>query len=352
MKLTAMRCIGVFFLMGISGGIFPFASAQGTPAQVASADGSGADETEKKAQALLDRERRVSDIRSRDASAFRLKAAFTFVANNLKTAQGSYIEHWVSNTRWRRESVVENYRRVEVGGATQRWEIDEPADFPERAKAVAGILNELPSNFDRVRFEDVAEVGDLDSKARLLCAQSIPGSDGEIYRVCFDGETGVLLQRTMPVTRLRNLIEYTCTYGMFKKFGDYLFPTQIRCSQDTHLDIEVKVEEIVAESSVDPGLFAAPSGAKAFPNCSTEIEPPKKISSGGIVVEPRHSGSVIVNFTIGVDGKPHDLRVVSSTDARLNKQALRSLQGWTFRPATCNNQPIAFPLDMEVSFGR
>ena len=65
-----------------------------------------AEDEQSKPQALLERARNLSDIRSPSAPAFQLKATFTAIARDLATLEGTYTETWVSNTQWRRETVV------------------------------------------------------------------------------------------------------------------------------------------------------------------------------------------------------------------------------------------------------
>jgi hypothetical protein len=68
--------------------------------------GSFVEDEHSKAQALLERARNLSDIRSPSAPAFRLKVAFNAITRDLATLDGTYTETWVSNTQWRRETVV------------------------------------------------------------------------------------------------------------------------------------------------------------------------------------------------------------------------------------------------------
>jgi hypothetical protein len=68
--------------------------------------GSFAEDEQSNAQGLLERARNLSDIRSPSAPVFRLKATFTAITRDLATSDGTYTETWVSNTQWRRETVV------------------------------------------------------------------------------------------------------------------------------------------------------------------------------------------------------------------------------------------------------
>src|SRR5437660_584555 len=75
-------------------------------------------------KAMLERARLASDIRAVNAPGFRLKATFSFVSEKLETVAGTYNEWWVSKTQWRRETVVGDSRRIEIGGPEKRWLLD------------------------------------------------------------------------------------------------------------------------------------------------------------------------------------------------------------------------------------
>jgi hypothetical protein len=66
-------------------------------------------EIQTRAEALMERARHLSDIRAKNAPAYRLKATFSFMGKNLENLQGTYTEVWVSDSQWRRETVVSNF---------------------------------------------------------------------------------------------------------------------------------------------------------------------------------------------------------------------------------------------------
>ena len=71
-------------------------------------------EIQLRAEALMQKARKLSDIRAKNAPAFRLKATFSFVGKNLENEQGTYTEIWVSDSRWRREIVLGDLHRLEI----------------------------------------------------------------------------------------------------------------------------------------------------------------------------------------------------------------------------------------------
>src|SRR5277367_4778453 len=75
-----------------------------------------APDIQKRADALLEKARQLSNIRSPNAPAFRLKATFSFTGRDLETVEGTYTEVWISRSQWRREILVKDFHRIEVAG--------------------------------------------------------------------------------------------------------------------------------------------------------------------------------------------------------------------------------------------
>jgi protein TonB len=63
----------------------------------------------------------------------------------------------------------------------------------------------------------------------------------------------------------------------------------------------------------------------------------------------RLRGIVVIEATIGIDGKVHDARVVRSI-AGLDQAALDAVRQWEFEPARVNGVPVAVIMAVEVSF--
>ena len=61
------------------------------------------------------------------------------------------------------------------------------------------------------------------------------------------------------------------------------------------------------------------------------------------------SGAVRVNATIGKDGAPTSLKVVSG-DSRLAAPALAAIRLWRYRPALLNGKPIESQMVITINF--
>jgi hypothetical protein len=160
-------------------------------------------EIQTRAEALIEKARKLSDIRAKNAPAFRLKATFSFVGKNLENEQGTYTEIWVSDSQWRRETVMSDFHRVEVGTSNRIWRLDNSKDFPATVTRLPDLMNIFPSASSSFEFESVAD--NAVEKAAEQCATTKPGAQQEKYRFCFDQKSGALLAKLSPNIRPKNM---------------------------------------------------------------------------------------------------------------------------------------------------
>jgi TonB family protein len=302
------------------------------------------------AQADIDRARRFSDIRSPNAPAFRLKATFSFVGKDSKNLQGTYTEIWVSNSQWRRETVVDNLRRVEVGTRNRIWRLDNSNDFPNTAPPLPHLMNIFPVANADVVFESVADAPD--AKIPEECATTKAGARQEKSRFCFDKKTGALLAEVSPHILPATVRDHFCFYGVFRKFGAFWFPREVACLENQKPDVEAKVEEINAEPSPDPSLFSPPTGADELGDCSGRSVRPHATSSPepdfplGVVSA---ESSITLSLIVDVQGKPQSVRVRESGGKGLDESALKALRKWRFTPASCDGEPMPEEIDVQIN---
>jgi hypothetical protein len=245
-------------------GVASFAASPG-------ASPAGDDQTQ--AQTLLERARKLSDIRSASAPAFRLKASFTVTAPDLSTVEGTYIETWQSNTQWRRETVLGPARRVEVGGATKRWQLDTGTQLPAEVQQFSGVLDLTPSWWKDFTFEPPT---DHEVKiGTLRCMVTPLAETGERFALCFYKDSGLLAQVIMPKKIGVRLGTYSCQYGEYQKFGDYVFPRLLACFQEGHRKLKAEIVELSSNPSPDATLFSPPTGAVELGNNVDHPLPPK-----------------------------------------------------------------------------
>jgi TonB family protein len=61
-------------------------------------------------------------------------------------------------------------------------------------------------------------------------------------------------------------------------------------------------------------------------------------------------GTVILTVVIGADGLAHDISVLKSLDAGLDRTAAEAVEQWHFAPGTLNGEPVAVHATIEVNF--
>jgi len=308
-------------------------------------------DTQLHSEALMAKARHLSDIRAKNAPAFRLKASFTFIGKDLENAQGTYTEDWVSDSQWRREIVVKDFRRIEVGTPNRIWTLDNTIDFPEPATHLPDLMNMFHSASPTLEFESIAD--NPDRKPAEQCATTKRGSQQEQYKFCFDQKSGALLATLSPDIRPKNMTDYSCFYGIFRKFGDSWFPREMACLEDKHRQLEAKVEELTAEPSPDAALFKPPPGAIERGRCSgtsahpvTTLSPEPGFPTG---TESKDS-SVLLALVVDIQGKPQDLKVSRSGGKEFDDAALAAVQKWRFKPATCDGEPMPIEIRVEANF--
>jgi len=306
---------------------------------------------------MLKRARELSDIRASNAPGFRLTATFAFVGKDLEQEEGTYNEVWVSNSRSRREIVVKDLHRVEVVGPTRRWLLEGGDDFPDRAARVVTEIQFLPASDVKVDFASIQDHPEKDPPYE--CAITKHGSHQEASGFCFDKRTGILIESAFPELRPSKLadplrpVEHTCSYGSFKRFGNFWFPREMECSEDGHQEISLHVTELALESSPDLALFVPPAGAVELANCRGTLVPPKAVSTP----EPRlpsvtsNPSRVFLSLIVDTKGHPQNVKVIDSGGEKgRNGTAIETAQAWRFKPATCDGEPVPSRLRLELDF--
>jgi TonB family protein len=308
---------------------------------------------QKRAETMLQRARALSEIRSANAPAFRLKATFSFIGGDLEAAEGTYTEVWVSDSKWRTEITVGGLQRTEVGGPEKLWRIDKGEILPEKALQMPGILRMLPAPSARLEFETISS--QMEATFPMQCALTKAGARKERTAFCFENKSGVLVEKILPLLRSRNMVAYSCEYGGFKKFAHYWFPQDIVCYEDQHKSISVKIVDLVLEPLPDAALFAPPTGALELGNCFGEMKPPvaKPAPAPEVPFGSRNEarpGLVTLSVIVDSKGKPQDVKVLHPADKNFDNSALSAVRGWRFKPATCDGVPMQVQIYVQIDY--
>jgi TonB family protein len=311
---------------------------------------SASNKKQEEAKALIDRAKQLSQIRGDGLTAFRMKVNFKVVKQDSTTEQGTYTETWVSPEKWRSETIVGDFHRVIVVNANKRW-TSNASSTPPVGFGELGFRMDLP--LFSMEFWKVDKIEDRESSSvSMRCLESQPNSMGGRSALCFDKTTGLVSAHVLPVALGDRVVERTCAYSNYEKFGDRVFPHAEECLENNKPIFESALVELATENSPDAALFTPLVDAKESVNCRGTPNPPQAISTP-LPVSPRQenpSHPVVVLLSLGTDGVPKDVKVVRSYDSAFDKAAMEALRNWRFKPASCDGQPIEAQINVEVTF--
>jgi len=307
-----------------------------------------ADQKNDEAKALVQRAMSISAIREEGSPPFRIEAKVKITQEDGSVAEGTYTEIWVSNSQWRRETILGEFRRTQVVAGRKIWTSDSSSTVPESLASVLAMFDPwlwFANPWKADKFEDQQVDG---KTARCFRTKREPWGAAEL---CFEGGTGALAARIVPVHSKTGNVDGLCVYRSYQPLGDRLVPTSYSCFEDKKLRQQAEVVELTLHPPVDDSLFAALPDGKESVHCPTRVQPPTMIHS----VEPPVAGKngiVTLALVVGVDGRPHDLKVANSLDSASDDAALEAVREWRFKPATCEGQPMEAKIAVEIDIHR
>ena len=118
---------------------------------------------------------------------------------------------------------------------------------------------------------------------------------------------------------------------------------------------------LVAVSLAAAPLSAArQGGAKPSTTAPTvrvggDIKPPLKIKNVDPVYPPlarqnRVQGVIILEVTIGTDGKVNDTKTIRSLNLLLEGAAITAVRGWEFKPTLVDGKPVQVIMTIPINF--
>ncbi|MEG2804717.1 TonB family protein [Stenotrophomonas sp.] len=109
--------------------------------------------------------------------------------------------------------------------------------------------------------------------------------------------------------------------------------------------------------AVTPSISAEPAAGTSAPGKAADVDVPAKARDMAPPTYPRGafeqglSGQVVLRVEIGADGRPSEVRVLSSTPAGVFDEAsVAAAQRWTFEPARKDGKAVASALKIPMTF--
>ncbi len=292
----------------------------------------------------------LSDIRTKGNPPYRLRAHLT-IYGQTRSADGTLEKLTDGAGRWRRTIIFPEYKyqEIEVGNGEAVWRSASTRYDPYvvfRIKELLNIASDFPAPSETSWKKRTDHL--LDG-ITALCAQS-KGPTNAKREICLDPGLGLLLREEDwgPLRRVREFGDYTEWEGK-------RFPRTLRESEGGKVFVEVRLDELARETSIDPSLFTPPPNAEKWPYCA-KPEPPTPLEKPEPHYPPSAEkagewGKALVWIIVGQDGRVYNATPLQSNDKAFVTSSIDTITNhWLFRPATCAGIPIPVNVLVETSF--
>jgi hypothetical protein len=306
------------------------------------------------AQALFDRARALSDLRSEGGSPFRLKALFHVKVGDDVLA-GDYVLTWQSKNRWRDELTFPRFVQVRVSTEEATWvsrntnhqplpvllfllglHPDLPSEIPkdwqvsisERQSSGVTLLNEQPTGQNATLAEE-----------KCVDVQLLPVD----RNYCFDSSSGLLTRYAEWGTAWE--------YSYYSLWNGKRYPEILHITQRDREIAEARITSLVAASNVSPETFLPPGGAEERPRCEHPSRPTLANPLGQPILPRFRSNHLTpVWIEVGADGRVEDaVFLVPLADREEEHDLFKLLRRQRFEPANCGKVAIPSAIIFWVS---
>lgn len=305
---------------------------------------------------LIEHAKKLSDIRSEDAPAFKLKVSYKRTLENDTTVEGTYTERWISSRLWRSELKVGEVNLIRVARDKTLW---------LQSNSLNPVDNGTYDDHDSPEYLLAFHLDDS-----LFIAESWTGAESRVRKsgswsvrciksvgpfrpqLCFESTSGALVVRSnWERLATGNLVEYSCAYTNYLRFGEKLFPRSVQCVEGGRTTLQGTVLELAAQDAPSDSLLFAPiPAARQMAYCPGTKKAPELLNEKDPSFTPnssKHGGLETFLVTVGVDGVPRGLTIIRSVGKDFDKSSADALKVWRFRPATCDGDPMESTIKVE-----
>lgn len=302
------------------------------------------------------------DLEAPDSKPWHMRVAYQLYDAKEQPAESGTLEYWwVSPTRNRqtltRGSVVSS--RWQAADGKYLWVSSGGFDFAE-----TGLRNQFLSPFPSAatlngsRFQkETMKFGATEAPCTILVPKGLrvdvgPVEPGLFPTYCFDPKAPVLVARLAWGSP-------TIGYGRFVLFQGKPLAGSVTEYEQGKKILSAKLETVEGIKADDPALTPPPE--------ATDQPWPEKVGvssgvmaghrlSGAAPIYPqqakadRTSGTVVLRALIGLDGRIHDLSVISAPALSLAVASVQAVQTWTYKPYLLNGQPVEVETQINVVF--
>jgi TonB family protein len=308
-----------------------------------------ADDTEKKSQieSLL-ASAAVVNLRAQDSRPFHLRLEVHATHLSPRPLDGTYDEIWRSPSAWRRQISFPGFAQQEVGDSDGRW-LARNSDFRPHAIYLLSGAVETAKPASLQPDEQIKKVFDRKKDGlELHCAEF---KRGTLERTLCFSSGGPLVSSDeyydFDDRRLRT------EYVDFQKFGEKLYPRQMRVYQNGQQVLEVKVVELDQLPDATPAHFDHAANARLMAVCDRWEGLPAKKVPPQYPPEARRDhqqGTVTLYAALAADGSVDQVKLLESAGTALDNASMQAVRQWVYPPLNCGARPLPSEIEVQVNF--
>lgn len=299
--------------------------------------GTGANKSDSKAENLLEKAERLTDIRSPGSSSFHLTATLKLYDDKGVATDGTYDLLWKLPTLWRDEIRLPGFSQTRVAATDRIYIMRNPRWLPLEIYNLRKLL-EFPRS---IRWSS-------DAAGRKLKEKKTETSREKSIEISVDGNPWkkLYLDWTSGIpTRVEYVGGHTeQRFQDYAEFAGHQFPRVLAEFNSNKPTMEVRVTQLDPANPQD-SVFVHADGAGWMHWCSNPVPAKLTAMDQGFALPPSIPSSLwrrpfIVDGIIGTDGQWQNLVIVKSADKEVDALWLAVLRRQRYLPARCGSTPI------------
>jgi len=139
----------------------------------------------------------------------------------------------------------------------------------------------------------------------------------------------------------------------YQLFAGHSYPKQLKLLVNGSVALKVKVSSL-RESAFDNATFIPPPGAIVRRQCEHMTHPVAIHAPDPLyprsAAQNRLGGTAAVALTVLPDGSVENVQLIGSAGHEMDHVTQEIVKTWKFKPAMCGNEPVAYDIQVEVTF--
>lgn len=304
------------------------------------------------------------DFTSPELKPWHLKATYQLYDEKGKPSEQGTFEYWwvspkVYRRSWSRPRASQTVWYT-ADGSHAHLETGERLGFFEE-KLHRLLLSPLPDTIDLAPSKNRLDLKSLSlDKVKLPCIMVIPQTqNGKILSATIGSYPTYCFDPNMPLLRFTyDYSSVTTEFGHIVKVQDRYLAREIHILYGKRNLLSATVDSITNLAPSDPAL-TPPTDATVVKFDKVNIS--AAVMTGMLVkktapIYPEGaklahiSGTVLLQATIGKDGRIYDLRVILSSSPLLADSALHAVSHWEYKPYLLNGEPVEVETTVNVAY--